>query len=94
MVSAIIKGEGHQQFDPFWDTFSRATPSPLDPIRATRLAIAAIDLLDEHCWPFLPIIHHIERVNIRLFQYGWYPWQQGQLHQRGGIVEGNRLEEL
>ncbi|KAF9352378.1 6-phosphofructokinase, alpha subunit [Mortierella sp. NVP85] len=53
MVSTIIKEEGHQQFDSRTAILGHVqqgnSPSPLDRIRATRLAVSAIDFLEEHC---------------------------------------------
>ncbi|KAG0046438.1 6-phosphofructokinase, alpha subunit [Gryganskiella cystojenkinii] len=52
IVSAIIKEEGHQQFDSRTAILGHIqqgnSPSPLDRVRAMRLAICAIDFLEEH----------------------------------------------
>jgi 6-phosphofructokinase 1 len=52
IVSAIIKEEGHQQFDSRTAILGHIqqgnSPSPLDRIRATRFAVCAIDFLESH----------------------------------------------
>ncbi|KAF9359286.1 6-phosphofructokinase, alpha subunit [Mortierella sp. AD094] len=52
IVSAIIKEEGHQQFDSRTAILGHVqqgnSPSPLDRTRATRLAITSIDFLAKH----------------------------------------------
>ncbi|KAF9942473.1 6-phosphofructokinase, alpha subunit [Mortierella alpina] len=52
IVSAIIKEEGHQQFDSRTAILGHiqqgGSPSPLDRIRAMRLAVSAVDFLEEH----------------------------------------------
>ncbi|KAG0198837.1 6-phosphofructokinase, alpha subunit [Mortierella sp. GBA30] len=52
IVSAIIKEEGHQQFDSRTAILGHIqqgnSPSPLDRIRAMRLAVCTVDFLEEH----------------------------------------------
>lgn len=52
IVSAIIKEEGHQQFDSRTAILGHIqqgnSPSPLDRVRATRSAVCAIDFLESH----------------------------------------------
>ncbi|KAK3831339.1 MAG: 6-phosphofructokinase [Linnemannia elongata] len=52
IVSAIIKEEGHQQFDSRTAILGHIqqgnSPSPLDRVRATRFAVCAIDFLESH----------------------------------------------
>ncbi|GJJ72281.1 6-phosphofructokinase 1 [Entomortierella parvispora] len=52
IVSAIIKEEGHQQFDSRTAILGHIqqgnSPSPLDRVRAMRLAICSIDFIEEH----------------------------------------------
>ncbi|KAI8361287.1 phosphofructokinase-domain-containing protein [Mortierella sp. GBAus27b] len=52
IVSSIIKEEGHQQFDSRTAILGHIqqgnSPSPLDRIRATRLAVTSVDFLEEH----------------------------------------------
>ncbi|KAG0301489.1 6-phosphofructokinase, alpha subunit [Dissophora globulifera] len=52
IVSAIIKEEGHQQFDSRTAILGHIqqgnSPSPLDRVRAMRLAVCAIDFFEEH----------------------------------------------
>jgi len=52
IVASIIKEEGHQQFDSRTAILGHIqqgnSPSPLDRIRAMRLALCAIDFLEEH----------------------------------------------
>ncbi|KAG0253497.1 6-phosphofructokinase, alpha subunit [Mortierella polycephala] len=52
IVSAIIKEEGHQQFDSRTAILGHIqqgnSPSPLDRVRATRLAISAVEFMEDH----------------------------------------------
>ncbi|ORZ27134.1 6-phosphofructokinase [Lobosporangium transversale] len=52
IVSAIIKEEGHQQFDSRTAILGHIqqgnSPSPLDRVRAMRLSVCAIDFIEEH----------------------------------------------
>ncbi|KAI1315236.1 6-phosphofructokinase, alpha subunit [Mortierella claussenii] len=52
IVSAIIKEEGHQQFDSRTAILGHIqqgnSPSPLDRVRAMRLAVCSINFLEEH----------------------------------------------
>ncbi|KAF9585607.1 6-phosphofructokinase, alpha subunit [Lunasporangiospora selenospora] len=52
IISAIIKEEGHQQFDSRTATLGHIqqgnSPSPLDRVRAVRLAVCAVDFLLSH----------------------------------------------
>jgi len=52
IVSAIIKEEGHQQFDSRTAILGHIqqgnSPSPLDRVRAVRLAVCAVDFFEEH----------------------------------------------
>lgn len=54
IVSAIIKEEGHQQFDSRTAILGHIqqgnSPSPLDRVRAMRLALCAIDFLEDHAF--------------------------------------------
>ncbi|KAF9404862.1 6-phosphofructokinase, alpha subunit [Podila epigama] len=52
IVASIIKEEGHQQFDSRTAILGHIqqgnSPSPLDRVRAMRLAVCAVDFLEEH----------------------------------------------
>ncbi|KAF9934112.1 6-phosphofructokinase, alpha subunit [Linnemannia zychae] len=52
IVSAIIKEEGHQQFDSRTAILGHIqqgnSPAPMDRVRATRLAVCAIDFVESH----------------------------------------------
>lgn len=57
VISEIIKTEGHELFDSrtaiLGHTQQGGTPSPMDRIRASRLAVKCIQFIEQHAFPTL-----------------------------------------